>query len=366
MNANTFALRFNPQEDYAVSRFNKAGAAAKIVPGKYYAHGYGFVEYHIRIPDDLPLNQLESVTFICEIAAKAGREKVDWAQRVHPEDYPQTDSKKFPTTVRVFLNHLTAADWYLPDDPADARGALSHRHGADRGSYGYLREFTLTGKVLEPLKNIGVWKLRFEVPESMPGGIAIYGEDMGCYPVDPVLLLKFRSSIAGRWDSSLQVAVNRFIDRQKALLPTAKQGGTPWRYTTTEPADDWMMPEFDDSDWQEGKSGFGTQETPGARIGTVWNTNRVWLRKSIELPPLQPDDELRLEVHHDEDCEIYVNGKRLWREGGYLVDYKTVLLTPEQRSLFQPGKNLIAVSCRQTGGGQFIDVGLTLIQRENK
>jgi hypothetical protein len=356
----SIALRFSP-EDYAQSRFSGGKTPVKTVPGKHFGYGHGFVEYRLQIPEGLPLNQLESVRFICEIAAKAGREKVDWAQRVHPEDYPQTDGKKFPTTVDVRLNGVKMASWNLPDDPADARGVFSHWQGVDRGSYGYLREIKLSGTQLQVLKQAGKWVLRLEVPESRAGGIALYGERMGCYPVDPVLVLKFKSTLADRWSKNQAVAVERFIDRQKPVLPSAKQGGAQWRFTTSEPTSDWMQPGFDDSGWQEGKSGFGTQETPGAVVGTQWNTSRIWLRKTIEMPALNPTDEFLLEVHHDEDCDIYVNGKRLWREGGYLSEYKIILLTPEQRALFRAGTNLIAISCKQTLGGQFIDVGLTLV-----
>lgn len=363
VNPHSVALRFDPH-DYALSRFSKVERTARFVPGKYYAHGHGFVEYHLKMPEGLPLSQLKSLTFTCEIAAKAGREKVDWPQRVHLEDYPQTDGKKFPTVVHVLLNGQKVAIWELPDDPADARGVLSHWQGIERGSYGYLKEFTLFGTQLQGLRQADRIVLRLEVPESRAGGIALYSERMGCYPVDPVLLLKFTSAIAGQWSSDQGMAVNRYLDRQQVVLSTAKQGGTSWRYTFSEPGTEWMMPSFDDFGWREGASGFGTQGTPGAIIRTEWNGNRIYLRKWIEIPALNDHDELRLEVHHDEDCEIYVNGKRLWREGGYLTDYRTILLTPEQRSLFRAGENLIAVSCRQTGGGQFIDVGLALIQEK--
>lgn len=360
VNSHSVAFRFDPH-DYVTSRFSKVEPTARFVPGKYYAHGHGFVEYHLKLPDGLPLDQLKSISFICEIAAKAGREKVDWPQRVHPEDYPQTDGKKFPTTVNVLLNGVKVAEWNMPDDPADARGVLSHWQGIERGSYGYLKQLTFSGEQLETVRRADTIILRLEVPENRAGGIAIYGERMGCYPVDPVLLLKFNSAVTGQWNPDKGVAVDRYLDRQTVLLPTAKQGGTAWRYTLSEPGAEWMMTNFDDSAWSEGTSGFGTQGTPTAIVRTEWNTNRIYLRKTIEMPALKPQDELRLEVHHDEDCEIFVNGKRLWREGGYLTDYRTIRLTPEQHALFQTGKNLIAVSCRQTGGGQFIDVGLTLI-----
>jgi hypothetical protein len=52
------------------------------------------------------------------------------------------------------------------------------------------------------------------------------------------------------------------------------------------------------------------------------------------------------------------------RVGGYVSAYSDIELSAAHRELFQPGKNTIAVSCHQTGGGQGIDVGLTLLKGE--
>ena len=63
-----------------------------------------------------------------------------------------------------------------------------------------------------------------------------------------------------------------------------------WRYTVETPADGWQTAEFDDSAWNEGAGGFGTQNTPGARFGTEWKSKDIWIRKTFELkawPPWQ-------------------------------------------------------------------------------
>ena len=56
-----------------------------------------------------------------------------------------------------------------------------------------------------------------------------------------------------------------------------------WQYSLNKPADGWRETKFDDSDWTEGAGGFGTSDTPGARVGTTWATNSIWLRKSFTL-----------------------------------------------------------------------------------
>ncbi len=374
LDKSTLVLRFSPN-DWAESRFSTLSMPEVPIDSKHYGQGHGFVEYRLRVPEGVDLSQALSLTLLCEIAAKAGREKVDWAERVNPQDYPQTDGKKFPTTVEVSINGTRIALWHLPDDPVDARGVLSHWRGVERGSYGYLMRAEVSFNSPEGVAILNRWQetgllvLRFTVPwNAIPqGGVAIYGEAMGCYPVDPTVILKFARPLPSDIQAE-RVAIDSFSERLQPILSSALRGGHEWRYTLTSPPSDWVQPNFDDSEWQVGKSGFGTEGTPGAVVGTRWATGMIWLRTKVRLPKLSPDDPMWLEVHHDEDCEIYVNGKLLWRERGYLTRYKLVRLTPEQLKLFVEGENTIAVHCRQTVGGQFIDVGLLFLPatRTNK
>jgi hypothetical protein len=138
------------------------------------------------------------------------------------------------------------------------------------------------------------------------------------------------------------------------LVPAADEAPAKWRHTTTKPADDWFKPDFDASAWKEGNSGFGTKDTPGAVIGTTWNTPDIWLRREVELPAKLPEN-VQLWIHYDEDPEIYMNGAPAFRTKGWAQDYQAV---PLPASALKPGRNLIAIHCRQTTGGQYIDAGL--------
>lgn len=154
------------------------------------------------------------------------------------------------------------------------------------------------------------------------------------------------------------------IVSRSVLLPTAEKEPQEWRYTLEEPAIDWTSPDFDDSSWQVGKSGFGRAGTPGAIIGTPWTTSDIWLRKSFEVDSL-PEGFLTLRIHHDEDTEIYLNGKRIATFRGYTTSYVDYRV-PDQEAVkkaIRKGKNVIAVHCRQTQGGQYIDVGI-LVEQE--
>jgi hypothetical protein len=145
--------------------------------------------------------------------------------------------------------------------------------------------------------------------------------------------------------------------RLRVLLETAELAPQTWRTTTAAPPAGWEQPRFDDSAWAAGPGGFGTQGTPGARVRSTWSSGEIWMRRSFTLPQ-RPPGEVWLRVHHDEDAEVYLNGHRVASLRGYTTAYVLRPLGPDAASHLRPGENVIAVHCRQTTGGQYIDVGL--------
>ncbi|KLU01889.1 Beta-galactosidase [Rhodopirellula islandica] len=135
---------------------------------------------------------------------------------------------------------------------------------------------------------------------------------------------------------------------------TAQEINDAWKFQLKAPAEGWQQPGFDDSDWSDAAGGFGTHETPAARIGHVWDTDSIWLRKSFELESVPANPALL--VHHDEDTEVYLNGELVAKLSGYSTQYHTLPLEPAQAAALRIGTNLMAVHCVQKAGGQFIDV----------
>lgn len=58
--------------------------------------------------------------------------------------------------------------------------------------------------------------------------------------------------------------------------------------------------------------------------------------------------------------EIYLNGTQIFAERGHLSDYKEVPLGDAALKALRIGRNVLAVHCHQTAGGQFVDVGLVV------
>ncbi|AQQ08666.1 Beta-galactosidase [Sedimentisphaera cyanobacteriorum] len=155
---------------------------------------------------------------------------------------------------------------------------------------------------------------------------------------------------------------NKMYERTyQQILPTSAQTPQTWKYSFSDPGEGWQNPAFDDSSWQQGHGGFGTESTPGAVIGTVWDSSDIWLRKSFEVGQLTDEqiEKLIFRIHHDEDVEVYVNGSLVFSEDGFTTNYLYVNAGQELKNAIQPGQtNTIAVHCYQDTGGQYIDVGI--------
>ena len=151
-------------------------------------------------------------------------------------------------------------------------------------------------------------------------------------------------------------------EKMTVILPAADTQPAVWEYTLARPDGDWTSAQYDDSSWARGKSGFGTVGTPGAIIGTVWQTDDIWLRREVDIPPSTYDD-LEGWLHHDEDAEVYINGVLALKTNGFISNYDTFPLTAAGKAALKPGRNVIAVHCHQTVGGQYIDFGLVDVQK---
>jgi hypothetical protein len=147
----------------------------------------------------------------------------------------------------------------------------------------------------------------------------------------------------------------------RVLAPTAESAAVSSRFVVSSPERNWTGEEYDDSSWTEAPGGFGSTGTPGGVIRTEWRSQDIWLRRAFTLPEsFKTDDssQLALKIHHDEDAEVYLNGVKVADLPRWTQGYTEIPLPREGVRALHPGRNVMAIHCRQNTGGQYIDAGL--------
>jgi len=145
--------------------------------------------------------------------------------------------------------------------------------------------------------------------------------------------------------------------KMRNLVSSSEGEPVFWRFTTDPPPKGWQLPKFKDTHWRSGPAGFGKHGTPGAVVRTTWNQPEIWLRRTFDLPSLDLTAP-HLWIHHDEDCEVYINGVLAFKRSGFTTDYEEFPIEKDAIRTLKKKDNLLAVYCLQTTGGQYIDVGL--------
>jgi mono/diheme cytochrome c family protein len=145
-------------------------------------------------------------------------------------------------------------------------------------------------------------------------------------------------------------------ERRDLVLDARTEHGAAWNYLDVEAPEGWATPGFDDSAWPISVGGFGRPGTPGGKINHEWTNDVLHLRTTFRLEEIPQD--LTLTFHHDEDIDVFLNGQHVFHRGGYRRDYTEQILPPHAKNHLVVGRNVLAVRCRNQGGGQYVDVGL--------
>jgi len=172
--------------------------------------GAGYFEYSLPWPIGLKAEDVAEAGFLAEVSAKQlfGKDREGSRKREgdfmrgkgthdpssNPNSYPMTDETRYPSAVRIRVAGRSVGTFDLQDDPADHRGILSwysqkrDKKLREAGSYGYLVNAHIPISVLREAASQKEIILRLEVDEALPGGLAIYGERFGRYPLDPTFV----------------------------------------------------------------------------------------------------------------------------------------------------------------------------------
>ena len=178
-------------------------------------------------------------------------------------------------------------------------------------------------------------------------------------------VLKVSSEQQANMKAKIQRTINCRYDGVTTIVAAGDEStNIQWKYTTTEPASDWYTTDFTATGWKTGAAGFGGSGR------TAWATSDIWIRRNFKINNLDDSQlqDLCLWLFHDEDAEIYINGKLAAKVTGYNTKYEPWPLLPEGLNALKldGSDNVIAIHCKQTIGGQFIDCGLKVLKyKEN-
>lgn len=151
------------------------------------------------------------------------------------------------------------------------------------------------------------------------------------------------------------------------IVPTSQTTGQTWRYRFNQPSSGWIGTSYveNPANWTNAPGGFGAGNPPNTAglVRTPWNTADIWLRRNFNPGNLtsQQRSNLFFLVYNDEDVEIYINGVLAGSATGYRTSYGLMTMNDAARAaIVANADNLLAVHCHQTGGGQYIDVGIAV------
>lgn len=147
------------------------------------------------------------------------------------------------------------------------------------------------------------------------------------------------------------------LSKHHPVIASARGGsnGDVWRYTFDEPVAEWTATAYDDSAWARGIAPFGGLRfpVPGISAATIWDTDRIWLRRTFHLDS-RPASAV-LDLLHDEDVVVYLNGELLAERRGWTSWHAAI---PVPSGILEEGGNVLAIACVNHSFGQVVDAGL--------
>ena len=126
-------------------------------------------------------------------------------------------------------------------------------------------------------------------------------------------------------------------------------------YTETFPSSDWTGINFDDSQWTEGTLPISDNK---AISSTFWNSDNIWVRQDFVLDKVEQNEPLFLKIHHDDNVEVYLNGKLVFEREGWNHRFEYFDISSKAKGLLRQGNNTIAVHVKNTAGARFLDIDL--------
>ena len=148
----------------------------------------------------------------------------------------------------------------------------------------------------------------------------------------------------------------------RSIAPMADEG--PWETkvritTSTLSGTSWTREAYNDASWQTKPGAFGTpSEYPN--VNTAWTStnSHCYIRRHITLTEEDLQQELAVIYSHDDVCEGYINGRKIFSTGETWVQNVIYRLTDADKAVLHEGDNVLAYHVKNTTGGALADIGL--------
>lgn len=140
----------------------------------------------------------------------------------------------------------------------------------------------------------------------------------------------------------------------QTVLPTAEEKSYSVKYTEMQPAEEWTNLSFNDANWKTGNAPFTDNATTK---GTTWKSRDIWVRRTFTLNNTD-FNKLYLKINHDDDCEVFLNGEKIYSYKGWLNKFKNFEIDDAVKQKLKKGRNVLAIHVTNTAGGAYLDAGL--------
>ena len=146
----------------------------------------------------------------------------------------------------------------------------------------------------------------------------------------------------------------------RAIAAMADEG--PWEAkvrTASMSTTTWTRESFNDGGWPTRQGAFGTQsEYPNVNTNWTGDNTHYYIRRYVTLTEEDLQQNLAIIYSHDDVCEGYINGRKLFSTGETWVQNVVYNLTEADKAVLHEGENVIAYHVKNTTGGALADIGL--------
>lgn len=126
--------------------------------------------------------------------------------------------------------------------------------------------------------------------------------------------------------------------------------------------DGWKTGEDTSDKWKSAQTPFGDRNIDGINWKTDWSgaKNAIILRREFTVDDLDKfkGAPLIANMTYDDDIKIYINGKQVFADSGWIDSYMEIELAQDASEVLVEGTNIIAISLCNTAGGRQIDLAL--------